>query len=69
MKKHMTELDLPSVREMLKILDESGAELYGCELAMKMFKRTKEELVPQVKDIITAGDFYELAEGAQIIFT
>ena len=65
----MTELDLPSVREMIKILDESGAELYGCELAMKMFKRTRDELVPQVKEIITAGDFFELAEGAQIIFT
>ena len=45
------------------------AELYGCELAMKMFKRNKEDLVSQVKDVITAGDFYDLAEGAQIIFT
>jgi peroxiredoxin family protein len=69
MRKQMTELSLPSVREMLQILDEAGAELYGCELAMQMFKRKKEELVPQVKDIITAGDFYDLAEGAQIIFT
>lgn len=69
MKKQMEELDLPSVREMLQILDESGAELYGCELAMKMFKRTKEDLVPQIKAVITAGDFYELSEGAQIIFT
>jgi peroxiredoxin family protein len=69
MKKQMAELDLPSVREMLQILDESGAALYGCELAMKMFKRTKEELVPQVKDVITAGDFFDLSEGAQIIFT
>ena len=69
MKKQMTELDLPSVREMLQILDESGAELYGCELAMKMFKRTKEDLLPVVKDVITAGDFYDLAEGAQIIVT
>ena len=69
MKKQMTELDLPNVREMLKLLDESGAELYGCELAMKMFKRSKQELVPQVKEVITAGDFFELAEGAQIIFT
>jgi peroxiredoxin family protein len=69
MKKQMTELDLPTVREMLQILDESGAELFACELAMKMFKRTKEELVPQVKDVITAGDFYDLADGAQIIFT
>ena len=69
MKKQMEELELPTVREMLQILDDSGAELYACELAMKMFKRTKEELLPQVKDVITAGDFYELSEGAQIIFT
>jgi peroxiredoxin family protein len=69
MKKQMAEIDLPSVREMLQILQESGAALYACELAMKMFKRTKEDLVPQVRDVITAGDFYELAEGAQIIFT
>ncbi len=69
MKKQMEELELPSVREMLQILDESGAELYACELAMKMFKRTKEDLVPQVKDVITAGDFYDLSVGAQIIFT
>jgi peroxiredoxin family protein len=68
MKKSMTELELPSVREM-QILDESGADLYGCELAMKMFKRTKDELVPQVKEVITAGDFYDLSVGAQIIFT
>lgn len=69
MKKQMEELELPTVREMLQILDEAGAELYGCELAMKMFKREKEDLVPQVKDVITAGDFYDLADGAQIIFT
>ena len=69
MKKSMHELELPSVREMLKILVDSGAELYGCELAMKMFKRTKDELIPQVKDVITAGDFFDLSAGAQIIFT
>lgn len=69
MKKQMEELDLPSVRDMLAILDEAGAELYACELAMKMFKREKGDLIPQVKDVITAGDFYDLADGAQIIFT
>ena len=54
---------------MLEILTDSGAELYACELAMKMFKRTKEDLVPQVIDVITAGDFYDLSENAQIVFT
>jgi peroxiredoxin family protein len=69
MQHQMAELDLPPVREMLNILEESGAELYACELAMKMFKRSKDDLLPHVKDVITAGDFYDLAVGAQIIFT
>ena len=69
MMKQMQELELPTVREMLAILDESGAQLFACELAMKMFKREKKDLVSQVRDVITAGDFYDLSEGAQIIFT
>lgn len=69
MQKQMAELDLPTVREMIKILEESGAALYACELAMKMFKREKGDLLHEVKDVITAGDFYDLAVGAQIIFT
>jgi peroxiredoxin family protein len=69
MSKQMKELELPTVREMMQILDESGAQLYACELAMKMFKRTAEDLIPQVKEVITAGDFYDLSENAQIIFT
>lgn len=69
MKKQMDDLDLPDVREMLEMLDDSGAEIYACELAMTMFKRTKDDLLPQVRDVITAGDFYAMSEGAQIIFT
>lgn len=69
MKKKIEELELPGVREMLVMLDESGAELYACELAMKMFGRTKKDLLTEVRDVITVGDFYNLAEGAQIIFT
>ena len=69
MSKRMEDLDLPGAREMLEILDDSGAKLYACELAMKMFDRTKEDLVSQVVDVITAGDFYDLSEGAQIVFT
>ncbi len=69
MQKRMDELDLPGPREMLQILDEAGARLYACELAMKMFKRTREDLVSQVVDVITAGDFFDLSESAQIVFT
>ncbi|MEN8145397.1 MAG: DsrE/DsrF/DrsH-like family protein [Gemmatimonadota bacterium] len=68
MKKKMDELEIPTVREMLEILDDSGAEMYGCQMAMEMFDRDQDELVPQVRDVITAMDFFEKAEGAQTIF-
>jgi len=68
MKKKMTELDLPGPREMIHMLAESGCELYGCELAMNMFGRTKDDLLPDVKQVITATDFFEMTSGADIVF-
>jgi hypothetical protein len=56
MKSKMEKLSLPGVREMLQMLDESGAEIYGCELAAQMMDLKKEDLLPCVRDIITAGD-------------
>lgn len=64
----MDKLEIPHVREMLEILDESGAELYACQLAMDMFKLKKEDLIPQVKSVISAMDFMDKSEGAQVIF-
>ena len=68
MQKKMTDLDLPRPREMIRILHESGATLFGCELAMKMFDRTKADLLPEVEAVITATDFFERTVGADIIF-
>jgi peroxiredoxin family protein len=68
MKKEMAKLEIPTVREMIEILDASGAELYACKMAMDMFKLTREDLVPEIKGVLTAMDFWEKAEGAQIVF-
>jgi peroxiredoxin family protein len=68
MKKQMEKLDIPSVREMLQILDDAGAELYACQLAMEMFGLETKDLVPQVTESLTAMDFWQKAEGAQVVF-
>lgn len=68
MKREMAKLDIPTVREMIEILGDSGAHLYGCKMAMDMFKRTKSDLVDQVEDVITAMDFFDKAAGAQVLF-
>ncbi|MCA9540018.1 MAG: DsrE/DsrF/DrsH-like family protein [Myxococcales bacterium] len=68
MRKRMDELDLPDVREMVEMLHDAGTELFACELAMRMMKRTREDLLPQVDDVITATDFYDRTAGAQLVF-
>lgn len=68
MQKKMDELDLPRPREMIRMLHESGAQMFGCELAMKMFGRTQADLLPEVSEIITATDFFERTVGADIVF-
>lgn len=68
MKKQLEILDIPEVPEFLEILQDSGAKLYACQLAADMFKLHKEDLYDGVDSIISAVDFFDIAEGGQIIF-
>jgi len=69
MKKGMEKLDVPPVGEFIEMLDDAGAEIYACKLAMDMFKLKKEDLSERVKAVLTVGEFYERSAGATIIFT
>ncbi len=69
MENKMEKLDIPPIPEFIEMISDTGAGLYGCQASCDLFGITQEDLVPQVKDIITVGDFYELAAGGQIIFT
>ena len=68
MKREMAHLEIPPVKEMIEILDDAGAELYGCQMAMDMFKLERKDLVPQIKDVISAMDFFDKSAGAQVLF-
>lgn len=68
MKKEIEELDIPNVRELVEILHDSGAEIYACRMAMDMFKLTEDDLVPQVDGVLSAMDFFDKTDGAQLLF-
>lgn len=68
MKSKMKKLGVPTVREYLEMLSDAGANMYACKMSVDMFKLTKEDFLPCVKDIVTAGDFMDMTEGSQIIF-
>jgi peroxiredoxin family protein len=63
MKKEMDKLDIPPVTEFFQMIDAAGGEIYACKLAAEMFKLNKEDFLDEVKDIITVGDMYALADG------
>jgi peroxiredoxin family protein len=68
MKKKMAELDVPCVKEYLQMLVDAGAKLYACKMTVDMYDLKKEDFVDGVIDIVSASDFMDMTEGAQIIF-
>jgi len=69
MQKEMDKLDIPHVDEFIEMLDDAGAEIYACKLAMDMFHLKKDDLDDRVKGVLTVGEFYEKTDEAKIIFT
>jgi peroxiredoxin family protein len=65
----MEKLDIPSIPEFIEMIADTGAGLYGCKASCDLFELTKDDLIEQVKGIITVGEFYEMAAGGEIIFT
>lgn len=65
----MADVDIPPVPEMIELISDSGAGLYACKASVDLFGLAKDDFIPQVKDIITVGEFFGLAAGGQIIFT
>ena len=68
MKDKMAAMEVPPVREYLQMLVDGGAKLYACKMSVEMMELKKEDFIDGVLDIVTAGDFVDMTEGAQIIF-
>jgi peroxiredoxin family protein len=68
MKDKMAKLEVPPVREYLKMLSDGGAKLYACKMTSDLYGLKKEDYIDEVLDIVTASDFIDMTEGAQVIF-
>ncbi|HUI02373.1 MAG TPA: DsrE/DsrF/DrsH-like family protein [Acidimicrobiales bacterium] len=69
MDRKMAQLDIPPIPEFIEMIADSGAGLYACKASVDLFGLDRDDFIPQVKDVITVGEFYGLAAGGQIIFT
>jgi peroxiredoxin family protein len=68
MKSKMAKLDVPPVGEYVQMLVDAGAKLYACKMTNDMYGLTMDDYVDGVIDIVSASDFIDMSEGAQVIF-
>lgn len=68
MKSKMAKLDVPPVREYLQMMIDAGAKLYGCKMTCDLYDLQKDDFIDGVEGILTASEFIDKTEGAQIIF-
>jgi peroxiredoxin family protein len=68
MNNKMKKLGVPPVREYLQMLVDGGAKLYACKMTGDLYDLKKEDYIDGVQDIVTASEFIDMTEGAQIIF-
>ena len=68
MKKSIAELDVPEVPDFLDQIVASGGHLWACRMSADMNHLTKDDLHDDVEAIISASDFIDKTEGAQLLF-
>ncbi len=68
LKKSIAELDVPEVPDFLEQIVASGGHLWACRMSADMNHLTEDDLYEEVEAIISASDFIEKTDGAQLLF-
>jgi peroxiredoxin family protein len=56
----------PTVREMMKSAKEAGVKIHACSATMGLMNIKKDDLIPEVDDIIGASTYLDLAIDADV---
>jgi peroxiredoxin family protein len=69
MKKSMDKMKMPTIQDMIKTAHDAGVHFHACSPSMQMMNLTKDDLIPEVDDIIGATTYLDLAsEDAITLF-
>jgi peroxiredoxin family protein len=68
MRKQIQEIGVPDVPEFLEQIVASGGHLWACRMSADMMHLDESDLYDAVEGIISASDFIEKTDGAQLLF-
>ena len=64
MKGRMKKSNMPTLQEMIKMAKDLGVKFHACTPTMQLNHLTKDDLIPEVDDMIGAATFVELSQKA-----
>ena len=62
----MKKANMPSIEELIKTAKELGVKFHACTSTMQLSGVTKDDLIPEVDDMIGAATFLELSKDATV---
>jgi peroxiredoxin family protein len=68
MRKQIADVGVPDVPDFLEQIVASGGHLWACRMSADMMHLTDDDLYEEVEGIISAADFIEKTNGAQLLF-
>jgi peroxiredoxin family protein len=68
LRKSIAELGIPDIPELLQQIVDSGGHLWACRMSADMQHLEEKDLFEEVEGIISASDFIEKTDGAQLLF-
>jgi len=68
MRQQIAEVGVPDVPEFLDQIVDSGGHLWACRMSADMMHINENDLYEPVEGIISAADFIEKTDGAQLLF-
>lgn len=55
-----------SIRDFISLAKESGVRLLACQMSMDVMGVSRDDLIPEVEDVVGAATFLEFAKDAKI---
>jgi peroxiredoxin family protein len=68
MRRQIADLDVPTVPDFLEQIADMGGHLWACRMSFDMMKLIEADMYDRVEAVISATDFMEKTEGAQLLF-
>lgn len=60
--------NVATLEELFEASKALGVNFYACEMAMHVLGLTRNDFIPEVKDVLGVASFLELSKGGQTLF-